>query len=297
MINDGSTDDSGKICRHYADIDKRVRYYEQENRGISAARNAGIGHATGKYYSFIDADDFVSDRYIEILYHSLIEHDADISIGSYSMVAADQLPDFSSDGSDICITGREAILQLFEDDHLKFVYAWGRLYKSELFDQIRYPEGRAWEDFDVSYKMFDLAKTVVLNSSRLYCYYQAQDGISRGGFRKERLEILISYKNRVLYFQEKGDQQLYTLAEREYFNKLVKAVILVKEYLAGRDRQETVRYFRNEIKKEFRTVIRINLSDNCIGIWQKAMKIVKEIWGRFELPWFEIIFRDGCPFF
>ena len=69
FVDDGSPDDSGKICDKYADKDKRIRVIHKKNEGVSIARNTGIEAATGKYICFIDSDDFIKENYLETLLH------------------------------------------------------------------------------------------------------------------------------------------------------------------------------------------------------------------------------------
>ena len=80
LIDDGSTDYSGKICDSYAEKDKRVKVIHNENQGVSVSRNIGIKEAKGLYITFMDADDFVSEQYVEILYRLIKNDDSEVSI-------------------------------------------------------------------------------------------------------------------------------------------------------------------------------------------------------------------------
>ena len=80
VINDGSTDNSGEICQEYAQKDNRIIYVEQENGGLSDARNAGLERMTGSYVTFVDSDDWVEPDYVEVLHNKLIGYQADIAI-------------------------------------------------------------------------------------------------------------------------------------------------------------------------------------------------------------------------
>ena len=80
VINDGSTDNSEKIIRKVKKKDSRIVLINQENRGVSSARNKGLNVANGKFVTFVDADDFVEFDYIEVLYNSIKTNNADISI-------------------------------------------------------------------------------------------------------------------------------------------------------------------------------------------------------------------------
>ena len=83
IIDDGSTDSSGKICDEYAKKDERIRVIHQENKGLSGARNTGLENATGKYLMFIDSDDLFELDACEIMYNAIEEKNADYVIGNY----------------------------------------------------------------------------------------------------------------------------------------------------------------------------------------------------------------------
>ena len=89
VVDDGSTDGSQILCDRYSESDSRIKVIHQKNAGLSAARNTGLNHAKGKYITFIDSDDFVGEKYIEVLYKIIIESCADISMCDYMEVAQD----------------------------------------------------------------------------------------------------------------------------------------------------------------------------------------------------------------
>ncbi|MDS2324719.1 glycosyltransferase [Streptococcus pneumoniae] len=83
VVNDGSTDASGEICKEFSEMDHRILYIEQENAGISAARNTGLNNMSGNYVTFVDSDDWIELDYVETLYKKITEYQADIAVGNY----------------------------------------------------------------------------------------------------------------------------------------------------------------------------------------------------------------------
>ena len=83
VVNDGSTDASGEICKEFSEMDHRIIYIEQENAGISAARNTGLNNMSGNYVTFVDSDDWIESNYVETLYKKITEYQADIAVGNY----------------------------------------------------------------------------------------------------------------------------------------------------------------------------------------------------------------------
>ena len=83
LVNDGSNDDSSKICRKFAKNDHRVKFIDKENGGVSSARNAGIECARGEYLSFVDSDDYVDKEYIQNMYEKIQKDNSDICLAGY----------------------------------------------------------------------------------------------------------------------------------------------------------------------------------------------------------------------
>lgn len=79
LVNDGSTDDSEKICLNYMKNDGRIKYYKKINGGLADARNFGLEHATGKYIAFVDSDDYIEVAMFERMHDNITEYNADIA--------------------------------------------------------------------------------------------------------------------------------------------------------------------------------------------------------------------------
>lgn len=86
LIDDGSTDNSGRICDEYAKRDNRCIVIHQPNKGVYNARNTGLEHVKGEYISFIDSDDYIHPQMLEILYETLQKEDYDFSMVAYKKV-------------------------------------------------------------------------------------------------------------------------------------------------------------------------------------------------------------------
>ena len=146
LVDDGSTDRSGTICDACAQQDTRVKVIHQKNGGLSAARNCGLETARGEYISFVDSDDLINDRMIETLYRDLAGQGADISAVGYRMFEnQEELRPEEITAPVQCMTGKEALRRILVSEEIGD-FAWNKLYKKILFQTIRYPEGRVFED-------------------------------------------------------------------------------------------------------------------------------------------------------
>lgn len=154
LVDDGSTDASGAICDEYAAQEERVTAVHQKNGGLSAARNAGLERAQGTYLCFVDSDDFLNSRMLETLCRDLQEQDADVAVVGFRMFEREEeLAPAELAVPVQCMTGREAIRSTLVSDELGD-FAWNKLYKRELFRDVRYPLGRMMEDQGTTYRIF-----------------------------------------------------------------------------------------------------------------------------------------------
>lgn len=102
LINDGSTDGSGKICDDYAQKDARVKVFHKENGGVSSARNLGLDNATGEWISFVDSDDYVEKNYFEVINNNLSQ-EIDVLVFSYWKIVDELRNSYSFEAKDLKI--------------------------------------------------------------------------------------------------------------------------------------------------------------------------------------------------
>ena len=186
VINDGSTDNSGEICQEYAQKDNRIVYIEKENGGQSEARNMGLDRMTGSYVTFVDSDDWVELDYVETLYKKITEYRADIAVGNYySFNESEGMYYFHIFGDSYYekVYDNVSIFEnLYESQEMKsfaLISVWGKLYKADLFKQLRFDIGKLGEDGYLNQKIYLLAeKTIYLNKG-LYAYRQREGSSSR----------------------------------------------------------------------------------------------------------------------
>ena len=186
VVNDGSTDNSGTICREYAQKDDRIVYIEKENGGISDARNAGLDRMTGTYVTFIDSDDWVELDYVETLYKKIIEYQADIVVGNYySFNESEGMFYFHILGDSYYekVYDNISIFEnLYESQEMKnfaLISAWGKLYKARLFEQLRFDVGKLGEDGYLNQKIYLLAEKIVYIHKGIYSYRIRNNSLSR----------------------------------------------------------------------------------------------------------------------
>lgn len=198
-INDGSTDGSGEIAEEYKNEGgwPRFRVIHTENRGLSAARNRGIDEAQAEWIMFVDSDDWVDERFCEIPYKTAVRENADLVVFQYFIVKHGRARN----------PKKKNIKAGVIDEMVAYEYAgpfaWNKLYKKVLFESIRYPEGRVYEDVYTTHKLIHKATKIFILNNRLYYHVKRKGSITqthttvnkRDGFVAgiERQEDLTSY--------------------------------------------------------------------------------------------------------
>jgi glycosyl transferase, family 2/glycosyl transferase family 8 len=178
LINDGSPDNSADICREYVEKDSRFRYFEKENGGLSSARNLGIERSGGgAYITFVDSDDWLDSDYLEVLHSKIVEYDTDFVIGAYKQFNMSDncyyMHVWDNDYYEKQWSSHELLSQLpsLELNDYSYTVSWGKLFKSSLFDQIKFNEQRRFgEDFECSFKLYLSMKSCLYIHKALYNY-------------------------------------------------------------------------------------------------------------------------------
>lgn len=227
LVNDGSTDGSAEIAERYIEIDKRVSLIYQANRGLSAARNAGIKKSTGRYIYLLDSDDMLHPNAIESMVYLMEKECADIVVGNFRYIEEEENPLYDIEknlsgmekrNNQRVLSGRELLLEI---GNLLNIVAWGKLYKREAFDEIEYPVGRLHEDQYVTYKILYPLTKVVMLEDQYYFYRKRSNSITAQKNMKKRIEdTLIAYDEEIEYFKEKEEYILWAYTLKNKINCL-----------------------------------------------------------------------------
>lgn len=238
LVDDGSTDGSGEICDRYAVKDDRVRVVHQENQGPSAARNAGLDCAKGKYVAFVDSDDIVLPDFIEVLYELMRNYQADIATCTYvkctiknmatvkKELSAEAVKGECGDidtngglrhknvegrgkGPELCMSSEQWLRQWHGSYKKWETVVWNKLYRKSIFDEgqvnvLRFPVGRKLEDVLTSHLIVDNAKRIALTTRRLYLYrIRSESRASQSRTVELMDENLRAQRERMAFFKER----------------------------------------------------------------------------------------------
>lgn len=175
LVNDASPDRCGEICEQHAAEDRRFKVIHLlENRGLSAARNTGIAHASADYLMFVDSDDWVHEDFCKLPYECAVQQQADLVMFYHQFIDRNglQRPIKREKGRSSSKLTRLEALELML--HTMGVFAWDKLYHKKLFSTVLYPEGYFYEDEGTVHKMVLLADAVYYLDQVLYyhCYHE-----------------------------------------------------------------------------------------------------------------------------
>lgn len=251
LVDDGSPDRSGAIADEFAEkYPARVKVIHQNNQGLSGARNAGIDVATGKYLSFIDSDDYVEVNLYSTMVKALEETTADIAVcGRFDEFVDQTKVNFTMEAI-TTFTSVEAIKRILTWDKID-IAAWDKLYKAELWDNIRFPVGKNNEDICTLPKVFGRAKSVVHVAVPLYHYCHRENSIT-STYNKKKIEDFFHAIQQMEYhisneYSEIQDELVFYL-NRSYFS-----LVLMCEQIRyhGREKADALTYLKKNWKSKY----------------------------------------------
>ncbi len=247
LVDDGSTDGTGKICDGFTD--SRITVYHKENGGLSDARNYGIERSNGNYLTFIDSDDYVKETYLEYLYNLLQSSpEYKVSACNHTVVRGDRYENNASGEGVLRFDTKNAFASALYHEEID-VSAWGKLYCRSIFETIRFPKGRLYEDTYIFGDVLKNTPGIIYGYESQYYYVHRNTSIIAGEFSERRLEYIDSVKR----FTDTA-LNLYPELENACMRRITHAYLSVLRYMDGCDSK----YF--PLRKELRSIILKNKS-------------------------------------
>jgi len=228
IIDDGSTDDTAAVALSFAQKDAAFKLTRTKNAGVSSARNLGLSLSTGKYITFVDADDFLPPNSLQTLYSSIKKSGAQIAVAQNG---------YYKDGKSEQITltdditkwdNSAAIAACLEDDPLTFV-AWGKLYDREFLGETKFEVGRKInEDAFFVFECFERCNNVAVTKATCYLYRLNQNSSSNEKFSDKYFDILYFLDKKIAIIKAKHPELL-----NKAYNLYVKANMALLDKLCG----------------------------------------------------------------
>ncbi len=231
LVNDGSTDDSIKICKKYAKKDNRIIIVNQKNKGVGEARNHGIDVSTGNFISFVDSDDTMDENLYKELIATQIVTNADIVESGAKVILGKDNEIFPYEKNDkIIIYENHDYMKNYLNFSLN-VSVWGKIYKRELIGDIRFPNLNINEDFVFLWEIVKRTNLFCENLNVNYHYYLDKEvSLSKAPFSSDNM-TMISHIEDVVNDVKNIYPDLNKTAKNHYNACLLHTMVLYYLYL------------------------------------------------------------------
>lgn len=252
LINDGSTDNSEEICNEYCKKYKEFVLYNKKNGGLSSARNYGLDRITGDYIVFIDSDDVISTDYITDLYNCIKNNNCDISMCGYKRFY-EQIPNIQNSDNVEILSSKETLKKILyqENQEIFSVSSWNKMYKKEVFDNIRFPENRINEDVAVLKDVFNKCKNIGCIFNYNYYYRYNNQSITGKAFSPKKMDAIF-FTEKLIENYKNTDLELAAI--NLFFRRNVEMISEIgknKEYVKyKKDMIKNIKLYRKTILKD-----------------------------------------------
>lgn len=246
LIDDGSTDESGRICDRYASQDSRIRVIHQKNGGAAAAKNAGLRIATGEFLSFVDSDDYLEPNVYGYMLDVLKSHNADAAQFHFRDVYRNRTEDQIIHNERTVMDGKSYLLRFPKDWSCALL--WNKLYKRELYDGVFFEEGHKIDDEYFTYRGFLRECKVVCDTRIIYNYRRRASGVmgsSQAGEQRilDCLDAIAKRRERVVC--------CFPEMKKSFDENYLDTIWFLSENVSSTDRTITV--LKSHLKDYFRT--------------------------------------------
>ena len=219
LVNDGSPDNSGKLCDELAEKYNKIVVLHEENQGQAAARNNGVKIANGEWLHFVDSDDSLHPQMLESLYNAVSK--SNVKLAMCSAIQGETIPeDFNCHKNvkfEISQMTEDNIFNLCENEKYYYWVVWGKLIHKSIYEKYPLTEGRIYEDNAIVCKWLHEAKTVTITDAPLYFYYINTTGTTKKAFTEKQLDVLWAFREQIEFFHSLGYQKMTEHLATYYF--------------------------------------------------------------------------------
>ncbi len=284
LVDDGSTDRSGKICDEYAALDKRVKVIHKENSGQAGAINLALDCANGEYIGFSDPDDYINKNFYKNLYILAEKYNTDITECSMVKVKEEDdvqkvyIEEFEVQENENVefFDGIGGIRKLFGEDfaeYLETIVKVNKIYKKQVFENIRFSEVRIYEEWGTMYKLYYNTKKNLKMHKVQYVYVQRKTSTVNRPFSKERLLMLDGIEYCISLAKELKLIDLVLDCYRKYFETIVRFLDMIKDKNTI-DREELKNILVENFNLKYSEAI--NLINNETEAYRKKFENLRE---------------------
>lgn len=250
LVDDGSIDNSGKICNEYALKDKRIKVIHQKNSGLSTARNNGFKITKGDYICFLDSDDWYSKNALEVLFNIIKNNEVEISMIKLVETNTENISFERKKG--VKILSSDDCINSLKKEHSNYVTPCNKLYKRELLEKLKFPEGIIFEDFHIIIERYSQIKQLGYSEEACMFYRQRDGSICRSKFSIKSLQYVDALEHVTSKLSEMNKKDiLYYFSNKlldsymEYSLKLYDSDLSKKKYYINKYRINSKKLFKS----------------------------------------------------
>lgn len=248
LVDDGSTDKSGRICEQWGEKDNRIRVIHQANQGLSAARNTGTKTCCGEYIAYVDGDDELEPEYLSSLWGQTKDGQIDMVICEYGEIIDGEK---RLHGDQVTVEYYSPADYLLSDHFL--MMACCKLIRRNIAEKFPFPVGKIHEDVAVIPRMIYESNEIAYLGKSLYFYNWRSDSINtKERYYMKHLDMLPFMKDNIVYFEKSKNEKLIAWARRQYIFALFEQYGKVKCYYPNQKKELTV--IKAELKKNCRDI-------------------------------------------
>lgn len=189
LVDDGSPDNCPNMCDEFAKKDKRIKVIHKENGGLSDARNAGLDIMTGDFVCFVDSDDWVESTYVETMLVEQQKINADVVACGINLVDEEsgEVGIYYKLDKTTTFESSEIIEKYYNGNGIISGVAWNKLYKKQIFENLRYPKGIVFEDVAIILNVLFQCNKIVILEDTLYNYLDRSGSIMKSAWNHQKL--------------------------------------------------------------------------------------------------------------
>lgn len=248
LVDDGSTDSSGAICDRLKETDSRIKVIHKTNGGLSDARNCALDVMTGDYVCFVDSDDMIAPDNIDRLFGIMTEFSVEIAAcGFHTFLTEDDFAHLEAEDKVTRITSKDLLISFFTDGEFP-TSACGKLYKASLWNDIRFPKGKLYEDLMTTWRTVVKVSYIGVTSAPMYYYRCNESGIINSPFKEKNLDIITAHE----YVLSEIDNYYpeFKLIVRQRLGRIV-TVFFIRAVQTGYKDKKGIKALQNVVRKQF----------------------------------------------
>lgn len=276
LVDDGSTDKSGAICDEYALKEARIRVLHKENTGQADSRNVALQLAKADLIGFVDSDDWIESDMYSVLYHTLIEEQADIAICGYFQDYKD-VSEASCTTGEVVVYNQDEALNLILEDKVIKSFLWDKLFRREVITDLL-PKSYYYEDYATLFKWFINANKIAFCQKPEYHYRQRKGSTDHDADPRKKYHFFVAEQERYNYLQK---HHLLLERSKEFAVKVVRIGIQETKGIARREKdREKDLFYIEKIRQELQQYLPVDYRELGLKRYIRLWKL------QHFLPWY-----------